>query len=158
MLRVYESHMKGQIEEFFRRCFDFLGWEYQPDGRHSDILNIEDIYVKHGQFWCLYENGMLAGTVAVRCINEKNNICEMKRLYVLPEYQGKGYGGYLFKTALNYAKQEGFSLIRLDTRNDRTAACHLIEKYNFKAIDQYNENMFAEMYFELDLNDYEPEE
>jgi len=128
-----------------------LGWEYRPGDRHSDILNINDTYMRHGCFWCLYEGDDMIGMVAARRIDEENNVAELKRLYVLPEYQGLGYGDMLFKTALDYVKERGYGAVRLDTRGDRSASLHLIEKYGFRRIEQYNDNEFAELYFELDL-------
>jgi len=153
-LKIYTPDMQQSVESCFKTCVEALGWEYQPNGRHSDILNIQNVYMRHGGFWCLFEDEKLIGMVAVRCIDEAGNIAEMKRLYLLPECQGKGYGGMLFKHALDYAKEQGYTTIRLDTRRDRSAIRHLIEKNHFRPIGMYNQNIFAELYFELDLSDY----
>jgi putative acetyltransferase len=152
-LIIYQPEMRSDIEDFFKICLSELGWEYQPGGRHHDILNIDTEYMTHGCFWCLYESNVLIGTVGVNG-DEWHKTAEMKRLYVLPEQQRKGYGGYLFSTALEYIKQNGFYSIRLSTRHDRSAACHLIEKYEFRQIDKYNDNDFAELFYELDLIGY----
>ena len=72
-------------------------------------------------------------------------------LYVLPEHQGKGYGELLFKFALDYAKEQRYKTVRADTRHDRAASLHLIDKYRFRRVERYNDNEFAELYFELKL-------
>jgi L-amino acid N-acyltransferase YncA len=74
-------------------------------------------------------------------------------LYVLEEYQGQGYGNILFQAALNYAKENKYNKICADTQNDRNASQHLMRKYGFYEIPKYNENPFAELYFELDLSE-----
>ena len=150
-IKIYEPTMQSAVEVCFKVCAETLGWEYQPNGRHSDIVKIEETYMKHGCFWCLYENDNLIGMAAARCIDNDKKIAELKRLYVLPEYQGKGYGGMLFKYALDYVKEQGYRIVRVDTRHDRTASLHLINKHRFRRIEQYNNNEFAELYFELDL-------
>ena len=143
--------MQSALEACFKACFDALGWECQPDSRHSDIVNIENVYMRHGCFWCLFDGGKLIGTVAVRCIDGDNRIAEMKRLYVLPEHLGKGYGALLFKTALDYTKEQGYKVVHADTQNDREASRRLLEKYQFRRIERYNENEFAELFYELEL-------
>ena len=107
--------------------------------------------MRHGRFWCLFEGDELIGMVAARCIDEEKVIAELKRLYILPECQGKGYGGLLFELAMDYTKEQGYRIIRADTRHDRASSLHLIDKYRFRQIDRYNDNEFAELYFELDL-------
>ena len=101
--------------------------------------------------WCLFEGDELIGMVAVRYLDNDKGIAELKRLYILPEYQGKCYGGLLFGLTIDYTKEQGYRIIRADTRHDRAASLHLIEKYRFRRIEQYNDNAFAELYFELEL-------
>jgi GNAT superfamily N-acetyltransferase len=108
-IKVYDPSMQPALESCFKACVKALGWEYQPDSRHSDIVNIEEAYMRRGCFWCLFQDEALIGMAAARCIDSGNRIVELKRLYVLPEYQGKGYGGMLFKHALDYVKEQ-FSL------------------------------------------------
>ena len=149
-LKIYAPSMQPEIEGFYEACFNALGWGFHPGGRHADITGIPEAYMATGCFWCLFDGDRLIGTAAVRTISP--GVAEMKRLYVLPEYQGKGHGRLLFETALKYAGDNGFYKIRLDTQRDRSASRHLIESHEFKEIPQYNENSFAELYYELDLN------
>jgi len=148
-LLQYNSSMQSSIDAFFSSCFAALGWDYHP----TDVAAIEEAYMRRGMFWCLFDDGTLVGTVALRSLDERNEAVEMKRLYVLPEYQCKGYGELLFQTALDWAKASGYQVIRLDTRLDRSASRHLIEKHRFRQIGQYNHNAFAELFYELSLNE-----
>ncbi|MCL2057718.1 MAG: GNAT family N-acetyltransferase [Oscillospiraceae bacterium] len=151
IIKAYTPSMQPAIEACFKACLDALGWEYEPDGRHSDIVNIEEAYMRHGCFWCLYEDDNLVGMSAARCIDAENKIVELKRLYVLPSHQGKGYGDQMFQNALEYVKGQGYRTAMVDTRHDRSASLHLIEKYGFKQAERYNDNDYAELFFELDL-------
>ncbi len=150
-LKQYSPSMQSNIELFYEKCFNDLGWGYEPHSRHSDTVNIQQEYMKNGCFWCLYDGKQLIGTVAIRTIDLQNKIAELKRLYVLKEMQGKGYGGLLFDIAVNYAKNNGYCKICADTRNDRSASQHLMRKYGFFEVPQYNDNAYAELFFELPL-------
>ena len=148
-LKTYELSMQQDIESFFRNCFMTLGWEYDPMGRHADIRNIREVYQSTGQFWCLYDTETLIGTVAVRALDQAEQIAELKRLFVLPDRQGEGWGELLFESALRYAKDAGFRTIRADTMRDRTASRHLMQKHGFREIPKYNDNNIAELFYEL---------
>lgn len=150
-LKIYSEKMQQDIEYFYNKCFTDLGWTYEPNGRHSDTVNIQRDYMANGCMWCLYNDNQLLGTVAIRTIDSEKKIAELKRLYVLEEWQGQGYGDMLFQTALTYAKENHYKKICADTRNDRNASRHLMQKYGFYEIQKYNENPFAELYFELEL-------
>jgi ribosomal protein S18 acetylase RimI-like enzyme len=78
-------------------------------------------------------------------------ICELKRFYVKKGYQGKGLGRFLMKTALSYAKDAGYDVIRADTESVCKSSIHLMEASGFYQIPSYNENIFAELFYELSL-------
>ena len=147
-LKLFESSMQSDVDALFAECFRALGRKYDPEGGHNDIMNIPEVYQKNGQFWCLYDNETLVGTVAIRSLDPVKCIAELKRLYVLPTRQGEGLGGKLFDTALQFAKEAGFKIIRADTRRDRSASRHLMIKNGFKEIPQYNDNDTAELFYE----------
>lgn len=49
---------------------------------------------------------VLIGTVAVRIIDIDDKVAELKRMFILPEYQGKGYGRLLLEYAIDYAREQ----------------------------------------------------
>lgn len=91
-----------------------------------------------------------AGVVAYQAIEE--GVCEMKRMFVLPEFQGKGIGQALGQRLIGEAKKAGFSYMRLDTHPWMTTAQGLYEKLGFVEIGRYNDNPTAGIrFFELKL-------
>lgn len=157
-LKVFSDDMQRGIDAFYQKCFTDFGWAYEPRGRHWDTANIRQAYMDGGCMWCLYENSELVGTVAIRTIDKTNNVAELKRLYLLKEYQGLGYGKLLFETALDYAIKGGYARICADTRNDRNASRHLMTTHGFREVSKYNDNQFAELFFELDLSNMNAQE
>ena len=151
-IKEYNFNMQNDVEVFYEKCFIYLGWGYEPYGRHSDILDIQKEYMQNGCFWCLYDGRRLIGTVAIRTIDLPNKVAELKRLYVINEEQGKGYSDLLFSTALEYAKNNDYYKICADTQNDRAVSKYLMRKYGFRETARHNADKFADVFFELVLD------
>jgi ribosomal protein S18 acetylase RimI-like enzyme len=73
--------------------------------------------------------------VALRRLQD--NICEMKRLYVLPEYQGRSIGRTLANAVIGEARKKGYQKMRLDTIESMKAAQSLYFSLGFKTIEAY---------------------
>ena len=43
--------------------------------RHADITDVELYYMQNGRFWCLFDNEIFMGAVAVRFIDIENKVC-----------------------------------------------------------------------------------
>ncbi len=147
-IKVYEAGMQQAVEVFFEKCFFDLGWDYEPDGEHSDIVSITDAYMKNGCMWCMFLENQLIGTIAVRVLDHQG--AEMKRLYVLKEFQGNGYGNVLFQTAIDYIKNRQIKRVYADTASDRDASQHILRKYGFIKTRKYpGSSQYTEAFYEL---------
>lgn len=95
---------------------------------------------------------IFVGCIAIRKI--KDSICELKRMYVNPAFQGRGIGKQLLEKALQLAKDYNYKLIRLDTLNYMKSAIYLYKQYGFYGIDPYyfNPNTIA-IFFEKKLKE-----
>src|SRR2546429_9412174 len=95
--------------------------------------------------------GQLAACVALHKLEP--DICEMKRLYLRPQFRGKGLGRILAERIMTEARQIGYSLMRLDTVEPvMKDAVVMYRKLGFKEIAPYRENPIAgAMYMELEL-------
>ena len=151
-IKIYSVEMQQDVERFFTECFSDLGWNYEPDGEHSDIKNIQDVYMSNGCMWCMYHNNQLIGTVAIKTLNNESRITEIKRLYVLKRFQGSGYGNLLFETALNYAKENKFNKIYTDTAKDSEASQNILRKHGFNRIPKCGGSQYTELFFEFKIS------
>ena len=61
-----------------------------------------------------YENDTPVGCIAIRKVDE--NTCEAKRLFIKPEYRGKGYARILLESMLSKARELGFVTVSLTTK------------------------------------------
>lgn len=103
-----------------------------------------------GRLYLAYCNGEAAGCVGLKRIDEKN--CEMKRLYVRPQFRDKNIGKLLVEKVIIDAKETGYSHMLLDTLPFLESAIHIYEKFGFYTINCYNDSpMRTSIYMRLDL-------
>ena len=91
-----------------------------------------------------------AGCVALRPIGDA--VCEMKRLFVKPAYQGRGLGRTLAQRVISDAQSDGYSTMRLDTLPFMSGAMRLYESLGFVQRSAYYDTPLPETVFmELQL-------
>jgi putative acetyltransferase len=82
-------------------------------------------------------HGAIAGCGALRDLGE--GICELKRIYVKPQYRGLSLGRKISEELLARACRLGYSLARLDTLSHLVAARSLYAGLGFREIESYND-------------------
>ncbi len=106
--------------------------------------------VPKGRILLGWEAEKLAGGVALRPL--ESGICEMKRLFVRPDWRGRGLGRRLAEDIVTAAKEIGYRAMRLDTEKRLTTAISLYRQMGFAEIGRYYDNPLADiLYLELDL-------
>lgn len=86
-----------------------------------------------------YYNAIPVGCIALQPLQEPQT-CEMKRLYVDPEYRNLKIGDALVKTLLQEAQTLGYTTMKLDTLERLQAAINLYLKFGFETVTAYYDN------------------
>ena len=137
----------NQVRQLMRAFVEWHRW------RHSDELNMVGRYFDEksfvaeleslpgsyappkGRLLLALEEGQPAGCAALRAIDSK--ICEMKRMFVYPQFHSQGIGRALAERLIGEARQSGYSCIRLDTGPKQVEAQTLYRSLGFKEIEPY---------------------
>ena len=90
-----------------------------------------------GVLYLLREKEEIIGMGALRTLKEGTG--EIKRMYIKPEYRGKGLGREMLQLLLNKGKEYGFSEIYLETGAFMTTAQGLYRSMGFQDREEYPE-------------------
>jgi putative acetyltransferase len=113
---------------------------YESRGQLHDLDNVQQTYFADGGiFLVLTDDEQLIGTGAIRRIDDRT--CELKRLWLLFPYHGKGLGYRLLQELLAFARDRGYRRVRLETDRDaQSRAYQLYKRLGFYEITRYSDN------------------
>ena len=99
---------------------------------HESIHELQDMddirrnyFENGGTFLGMFDEDEMICTGAIR--RWKDDICELKRLWLLNEYHGQGLGYRMLQELLSFARERGYKRIRLET--DPVAQSRALEFY-----------------------------
>jgi len=80
-----------------------------------------------------------------------DGIAEIKRMWVVDDVRGRGVGRRLLSELEARAATLGHRTVRLDTNGALVEAIALYERCGYAPIERYNDNPYAERFFEKPL-------
>ena len=92
-----------------------------------------------------------AGEQPVCCGGVKrlpDGACEIKRMFVVPEWRGRGVARRLLHALEDRARRLGYTVLRLDTGPRQAGAQGLYESEGYSAITNFNANPVASFFGE----------
>jgi len=97
-------------------------------------------------FWIAYVEGVPAGCVVLRPLWATEPAWECKRLYVRPEFRGRGIAEGLLAAMEEYATAIGARWIYLDSKDDLRDALRLYRRRGYQDCARYNDNPQATVF------------
>ncbi|MFI5203414.1 MAG: GNAT family N-acetyltransferase [Flavobacteriales bacterium] len=140
MIRIqeYDKQYYGQVVQ---HVIDIQNNEFNLGltlAHHHDLQDMEQAYEKSGgKFWiAINENDEVIGTIAL--FNLGNGRGDLRRMFVKSEYRGKGKGisHKLLEILLDWAAQNGYKKIYLETISVFKAAMKFYVNNGFQRIDK----------------------
>ncbi len=130
-IRRYKKEDYCQVMELHRTAMERIG-AFKGNGHWDhDLQNIEDVYNEiSGEFLVLETDGKIIAMGAFKKTSE--TLAEVKRMRVLPEFQGKGFGKLIYCKLEERAKEIGYSGFHLETSEIQVAAQRLYLSVGFK--------------------------
>ena len=113
------------LDEIIRR--------FDEQGDLLDVDNPQTHYFdRQGLFLVALDQGRVIGTGAIRRLD--GDAAELKRLWLLEAYQGRGIGYQLMQTLLRFAQTTGYRRIRLQTDRKQDRAIRFYKRIGFQPI------------------------
>lgn len=138
---VVES-LTAQYDQNVRQIIEQVGAEFGAVGEgygpsDPEVLCMSQHYGDESK--SLYLVALLAGEVVGGCglasFNGSSEVCELKKLFILPEGRGHGLGKRLTIACLDYARTQGYQSCYLDTLISMKVAVRLYESLGFDHLD-----------------------
>jgi putative acetyltransferase len=85
-------------------------------------------------YFVIEQDGRVCGGGGIAPLVEKDKICELRKMYFLPNLRGIGAGGALIAQCLSAARRLGYRQCYLETLTGMDAAQHLYTKHGFARI------------------------
>ncbi|HKR83534.1 MAG TPA: GNAT family N-acetyltransferase [Terriglobales bacterium] len=140
------------IRELFLEYANSLNFSLCFQSFENELSGLPGDYAPPGgRLLLAADSSGVAGCVALHKL--ECDICEMKRLYVRPQFRGKGLGRVLAERMVAEAREIGYKRLRLDTVEPvMGGAVALYRKLGFQEIAPYRDNPIeGALYMELML-------
>ena len=141
MLTILQAEAADQIATARQLIEEYAAWlEFKLcfQGFEEEMRAFPGKYAPPaGRLLLALWDGKPAGVVALRPLEEAA-VCEMKRLYVRPEFRGHQIGRMLAEEIIRKAAEIGYSRMRLDTvAGQMDSAIAMYRELGFKETDPY---------------------
>ena len=114
--RLAKNGDEKEVLKVIGEALSKYGLSLEPNGEDFDVSDIEKYYLNNsGWFEVVLDDNKIVGSVGVYHIDE--NECELRKMYLLEGYQGKGIGKKLMDDALNMGRELGYKVMTLQTNS-----------------------------------------
>lgn len=143
-IQFIQAESPAQVEDA-RRLFieysEWLGLDLCFQNFEKELSELPGSYAPpEGRLFLAVFDNNIAGCVGLRKIND-DLTCEMKRLYVRPEFRGLGIGKAMALRLIEEARSIGYERMRLDTLPAQMSeAIKMYRLLGFREIEPYYHN------------------
>ncbi len=137
-IREIEAKDNKAVERVIRTCLIEFGADHagtawaDPDlGRFSEIYNTPG-----NQYWVAEDSaGNIVAGVGIGALPGLDGVCELQKMYCLPEARGTGIAHRLMEIALSYARLH-YKQCYLETLPNMIRAQRFYEKHGFRRLQE----------------------
>jgi putative acetyltransferase len=131
VIRDANNEDEREVFGIVERVLGEYGLRTSPESTDKDLSDIEKHYFESGGcFRVLARNDRVIGSYGLCPLSP--DTCELRKMYLLSAYQGRGLGRLMMEDALAVARDKGFAEMILETNSVLVKATGLYRKYGFQ--------------------------
>lgn len=110
-------------------------------GTAYEDKSLDDMFATYDQdkmqYFVVEEDGEIIGGAGIApLLNGEETVCELQKMYFLPEARGRGMGAAMMNTCLHYAKIAGYAKCYLETMPYMNNARSLYARTGFSPLEK----------------------
>jgi GNAT superfamily N-acetyltransferase len=148
-MQIHQASTDAEVEAIRALFQEYAAWlriDLCFQGFPQELAGLPGVYAPpRGRLLIAHSDQEAAGCVGLRALGE--TVCEMKRLFVRPSYQGRGVGRRLAEAVIREAQTIGYSRMVLDTLPSMHGAIALYESLGFIRCPAYYDTPLPETIF-----------
>ncbi|ANS74361.1 GNAT family acetyltransferase [Paenibacillus yonginensis] len=157
IIRELRDEDNRRIEQVIRECLIEFGGN--REGLAWADESMHDLFRYYNQpgraYWVVEtEEGEIAGGCGIAPFDDARGVCELQKMYLVPEARGTGAASRLLQKAFDFAR-EHYSQCYLETLENMHAANRFYQKNGFKQLDAPlagSEHFACDAWYLKDLN------
>lgn len=134
-IRLIEPRDNAAVEQVIRSCLIEFGANHAGTAwADPDLGRFSEVYAAPGnRYWVAESDGRIVGGTGIGALTE--DICELQKMYCLPQARGTGLAHELIERALAFAAAH-YKSCYLETLENMTAAQRFYEKHGFARVTE----------------------
>lgn len=109
-------------------------------GTAYEDASLNDMHAEYDEdrkeYFVVDDHGKIIGGAGIAPLaNFDGSICELQKMYFLPEVRGKGVGAEMMKKCLEFAKEQGYEKCYIETMPYMEQAQKLYKRSGFESLD-----------------------
>jgi putative acetyltransferase len=137
IIRKIQFEDNALIAQIIRKVLLEFGGDKPGTAYHDyDTDHMFEAYQSNNEVYYVAQiNGKVVGGCGIKALKGNDSyICELQKLYILPNTRGLGIGKTLVEECLEFAIQSGYKKCYLETFPTMLAAINLYHKFGFQRL------------------------
>lgn len=135
-VRPIEARDDAVVAAIIRRVMPEFGADGAGFAIHdAEVAHMAAAYQAPGHaYFVVEQRGEVKGGAGVAPLHGVDGVCELRKMYFLPELRGVGAGARMMRRCLATARELGYRQVYLETLAGMTQARRLYEGFGFRAL------------------------
>lgn len=137
-IRPIEARDNPQIADVIRQVSAEYGLTADKGYGVADktLDSLAEVYqANNAHYWVIEFDGAILGGAGIASLEGQHGVCELQKMYFLPQVRGKGFAKRLALLGLDFASEQGYDSCYLETTANLIEAIKLYESLGFIHLD-----------------------